>query len=130
MLLTGCTSGRLAVVRGQNHIPMEDLPLACLALGTEGIGMGVHSITLQNIWTNPQHTFIVSKSFGKDPDYLTAVSGQTVFCLLTLHLEPGEYIIRSIEYTGPKNHSAGFTFRLREHYQFRVTEKAVHYVVR
>ena len=131
---TGCettNNNGLAVVRGQKDVAPSMLPLVCFTFGTQNIGMPIHSVTLTSVTTLKSHTFILSKSFGNNhPDYLTAITGNTVLCLITLRLDPGEYLIDSVEYNGNKNDSYEYRFNFSEYkkLRFKVEDKAVNYV--
>ena len=127
------TATDLAVKRGQQVVSEDILPAISISFGTHGIGMPIHSVTVREIATRKKKKFVVSKSFGNSkPDYLTAVTGETVWCLVTLHLDPGYYALDEIEYTGNKNDSHNYTFSFTKagvsSFTFHVASGAVNYL--
>ena len=133
LLGAGCATDNngLAVKRGQEHVERSSLPLVCIAFGTVRIGMPISAVTVRNAATSELQKFIVSKTFGNDhPDYLTAMAQDTVLCLVTLKLAPGEYFLESIEYAGSKTDSFDYTFNFRQNrkLKFKVADGAVNYV--
>jgi len=132
LICGGCASEHygVAVKRGQAHVERSDLPLLCIVFGTKNIGMPIQSVTVRNVAEAKGRKFIVSKSFGDShPDYLTAVSGDTVFCLLTLRLEPGEYLLEEVEYTGGASSRFEYTFNFMKFkkLKIRVLDGVVNY---
>ena len=127
------TAGGLAVKRDQQVVPKSILPVISISFGTHGIGMPIDSVTVRDISTCKSRKFIVAKSFGNSkPDYLTAVAGETVWCLVTLHLDAGDYALEEIEYTGGKNDSHNYTFNFAQasmsKFTFHVVSGAVNYL--
>ena len=127
------TASGLAAKRGQQNVDASILPAVCISFGTNGIAMPIHSISVRNLSANKPTKFVVSKTFGNSkPDYLTAVAGDTVWCLLTLHLAPGDYVLEQIEYNGGKNDSFDYSFNFTQptegKYVFHVAPDAVNYV--
>lgn len=131
-LATGCaTPIGLAVKRGQVQADPNALPFVCLVVGTSNIGMPLHSVTLLNAATSQAHTAIVSKTFGgSKPDYLTAIDGKDMLCLVVLEVPPGEYYLKAVEYTGNKNDSYSYTFDFSAVRKLKIVadRKSVNYV--
>ncbi len=133
ILFGGCANinNSLAVKRGQAYVEKTDLPLVCIVFGTKNIGLPIQSVTFRNMTTQREQTFIVSKSIGdSNPDYLTAVSGDTMLCLLTLRLEPGDYLLEAVQYNSARYGRFDYTFNFTEWKKLKihVLDGVVNYV--
>ena len=131
MLLTACQGP--AVKRGQRDISSDDLPLACLTIGVEGGSWSLERIVFENAKTHRTAVFILNKAFDSShPDYPTAVENEkNVLCMAIVHLSPGEYFIRKIEFSPSDGQGAATTeidFGLEHGYRFRVLPDSANYL--
>lgn len=131
LALLGCQGP--AVKRGQTRVPEEALPLACLTVALQYGAWPLQAIEFENLANHSKHSFTFGQSFGgTTADYPTAIQGSSrVLCMAIVHLQPGEYIIRRIEFS-PTIRGSIATTEIRldtdHQYTFVVIEGAANYL--
>lgn len=131
IMLTACQGP--AVRRGQTKVPTELLPLACLTIAVEGRGLPLEFIDFYNLQTKSTTRFSFGKIFDNDhPDYPTAIEGRNkVLCMAIVHLEPGDYIIKYIEFTPTVSDlvaTTEFSFTGGHGFRFNIAPGAANYL--
>jgi hypothetical protein len=131
--LTVCACQGPSVKRGQLEIPNDMLPLACLTIGIKGGGWPLEKAVFENATTHKRVSFILNKSINAShPDYLTAVeSGSNALSMAIVHLEPGDYFIREIEFSpmiATAVATTAIAFNETHGFRFSIIERAAVYL--
>ncbi len=103
---------RVAVKRGQAIVDARLLPLACIAIVTDEVALPLDVMVLEDVTTHKVYRAVLSKTFGSShPDLLTAVAGRhRSVSMAILHLNPGRYRVKSLEFVGPSSRIGITTF--------------------
>jgi len=130
LTLCGCAnSSNVAVKRGQQAVDPSLLPLACIAFTTDDIALPLETVELEETSMHMKIRAHVGTLDPSHPDILTALEGNhRSLSLVILHLSPGQYRLRSLEFLGEKR--SYFTFDLQQGYNLLFTVKpgCVNYV--
>ncbi len=132
---TGCANSiGVAVKRGQKVVEASSLPLVCICIETYRAALPLDKIVFEDLDRGTVIKAVVAKSLNPSrPDMLTAnADGNRSLSMPILHLPPGRYVIKSLEFVGPQSGVAGTSFEFdvstTRQYIFRVQEGCVNYV--
>jgi hypothetical protein len=126
----------IAVKKGQQSIDSRDLPLTCIVIETDGAALPLDVIVFENLDTHESVKATLTKTFDIDnshPDMLTAMMfGYRYLSMPILHLKPGRYLVKSLEFVGPSPglgiSVCSFDLAQEHRYWFVVKPSCVNYV--
>jgi hypothetical protein len=123
------SSVRVAVKRGQKTVDPSILPLVGISFTTDSIALPIESLLLEDAAT---HELIKAKLGTLDtthPNVLTAFQGtHRSLCMVIIHLKPGKYRLKSLEYQGELRTYFTFGLENERHLYFIVKDGCVNYI--
>jgi hypothetical protein len=130
--LPGCANYLgIAVKKGQQVVDPHDLPLTCIVIETGGVSLPLDVIVFENLDTHENLRATLTKSFDNSNSHSDLLTPYRGISIPILHLKPGRYVIKSLEFIGP----SGFGIEVcaldiaQEHrYWFVVKPSCVNYV--
>ena len=127
---SGCAAAfTVAVKRGQQTVDPKLLPLACLSLTTEDIALPLDTVVVEDLSTHAELWAHVGTNDPTHPDILTALEGDhRSLSLVILHLNPGQYRLKKLEYLGARNSYFDFDLKEAYHLVFTVQPGCVNYI--